>query len=226
LAPAIRYLSRWFDLFNGEVEDLKIFAKSLWLWCDFLAALQPHLHGLEFLTNKIRARFAEFVTLPVTFEACVPKISQVLKQAVQIVNLLTTIEQSKRVPEKYAALSYDLTNVAEQMATAKLPQLEPVVLSLFKCSVLRLRLYVVLPELENFAVCCHNVLYLEEREKSEGLQQLLAAILPSFPTSPEMRTQVRALLAQIQAESEKVERPTKVRFSVSAPANVLLASLK
>jgi hypothetical protein len=196
LAPSILFLADYFSRFSGKSEDFTKFAKAVWLWCDFLAAVPNHSHGLAFLGRKLKERLKALISVPQDYRIHFPKISKVLQQASESIKLLASVDQCSRIPEKYEILARDLEKVAEVLRLTPFKEVEPVILTVFRCSILRLRLYILVPELETFAISCHNLLYLDQDELLEGLQQLLTVILPSFPTSPEMRTQVRSLITK------------------------------
>jgi hypothetical protein len=99
--------------------------------------------------------------------------------------------------EKYAQMSSDLGNLVKSLSNSHLQEVGNIISTVRHCSILRLRLYVVVPELQNFVVCCNNLLFLEKSEIADGLQLLLASILPSFPNSPEMRTRVRMVMQEL-----------------------------
>jgi hypothetical protein len=198
LAPAIQFLSQWFALFPGDPALLLQFAKSLWLWCDLLTA-SPGGNGLAFLANHIRGRFPALIEDPGGFRAHFRRLSRVLAEATVILELLNAVECSARAPEKYAHLSAGINRVVDALADSPLQDAGPIIATVFRCSYLRLRLYVSVAELQNFAVCCHNLLYLDLPERREGLNSLLASVLHTFPNSPEVRARLRALTHALQA---------------------------
>jgi hypothetical protein len=196
LAAATQFLSEWFDLFPGDARLLPRFAQSLWLWCGLVATV-PGGNGMVFLADHIRARFRALVDASNNYRLHFKRVSRVLQEAAAIVGLLSTVERCSRVPEKYAALSADINRVVTALAETPLKGVGPIIATVFRCSYLRLRLYVSLPELQNFAVCCHNLLYLEPLEAEKGLNSLLPSILHTFPNSPEMRGQLRILIRNL-----------------------------
>jgi hypothetical protein len=197
LVPAIRFLTAYFSAFSGKSEDFTKFSKALWIWCDFLSAIPNHSPGLAFLRTKLKGRLKDLISEPQNYRIHFPKLLKILQKASETIELLASIDQCAKIPQKYAILASDLEKVAEDLEATDLREVKPIVLTVFRCSILKLRLFVLVPELETFAVCCHNLLYLEVDEILEGLQQLLTSIIPSFPTSLEMKTQVRSLITKL-----------------------------
>jgi hypothetical protein len=117
LVSSIHFLRTYFDVFSGKSEDFTKFSKALWRWCDFLAGVPNHSHGLAFLQTKLKARFKTLISEPQDSQIHFPRISNVLKEASESIQLLAAVDQCPRIPQKYSIPANDLEKVAEQLGS-------------------------------------------------------------------------------------------------------------
>jgi hypothetical protein len=194
LDQSIRFLESYFNLFSGKVEDFEGWVGALWLFCDFFAAPSNPLHGIRFHVECLKQRVRFLIANPDSFPAQAQRVARALNEAGNIIGNLAAVERRLRVPDKYTQITTSLESLSKFFSESPLHEVSRIITTIRQSTILRLRLYVGIPELENFMVCCHNLRFLESAELPRGLQLLFNSLLPTFPNSPDLRSAARALM--------------------------------
>jgi hypothetical protein len=206
LGRSIQFLSRYLTVFPIDTSGFGAVVRAITLFCDYFNSIPNHSQEIETIIARVKAAILRLIVSEDDFPGRIRPLQKILEQTEGVVGILSGADRCPRISERYTSFMNSLTQIVPAVAeNPRVSGAATIVATLRVCSLLRMRLYVGLSELQTFVLAAHNLTYVTtDKEVGPALQLLLSAISPSFPNSSEMRKDVHDLIA---ASQQRFKRP-------------------
>jgi hypothetical protein len=174
---------------------------------NFLVGTRPRNLCLGWIVDSVRREFPvliENLGNSELFHASFALINRKLAQITDVLKLITAVDREKTERQKFEQFLTGLSHISEMISEKDpartvglnlvLAALDKIVDKVAKAPMFQLRLGVTLPELVDFLVCAHNMLFVSHEEMETGLTFVFSSISPAFPRAAELRDDISKLV--------------------------------